>query len=68
MNIKQLNEKIYELEVKLEKIENKAVADRLNEMTLKPLKKQLEIKVLKRQHLAKTLPISDETDKILMAI
>ncbi len=68
MTIKQLNEKIYKLEANLKEVEKNAVKSRVIEMTIKPLKKQLKVKVLKRQHLAKTLPASDETDKLLMAI
>jgi hypothetical protein len=68
MTIKQLNEKIYKLEAGLKEVENNAVKSRVIEMTIKPLKKQIKVKILKRQHLAKTLPVSDEIDKILMAI
>ncbi len=68
MNIKELNNKIYEINTQLEDIENEAVKKRVVEMTLNPLKKQLEVKILKRQSIAKSLPISEETDKLLMAI
>ena len=64
MNIKELNEKIYELKQHLETVDNKAVRERIIKMN----KKQLQVKALKRQNMAKNMPISDATDKILMAI